>query len=325
MKSASRKIVFDYHVKIGAHDTELDLWLPSPRTDAYQNVTSTSWSSPVPISLHTDPLDHNQILYGRLPAAGAGQEIVVRHQVERFVRQAPPPRDRRDLEAAAGPELARFLQPDSHVPIDGPVVAGAAGIVSRDAPSLERARQIFDYLLATLDYDSRGCTPERAHELGDLAVACDLKRGTCTEFHGLYVAHARAVGLPARFAFGFNIPQKPEGRVAGYHCWAEIFVPEVGWFAVDVSEAWKRSDPSERGFYFGNLDANRIQFTTGRDVVLVPPPQTGVLDRFIFPLAETAGQRVEVALEFSYVDAAQRLGAPVKLPETDLQIEARGS
>lgn len=297
MTRLSRAFIFDYHVTVRAHDAEVALWIPAPRTDAFQKVTSTIVASPIELSPAEDPLDHNQILYGRLPAAADDQDIVVRHRVERLVR--------RGADGSGAPDLARFLRADSHVPIDGPV-AEAAGPISAGAPPLERARQIFDNLLETLDYDSRGCTPERAHELGDLVVACDIKRGTCTEFHGLYVARARSLGLPARFAFGFNIPRQPgrsEGRIAGYHCWAEVFIPDLGWFPVDVSEAWKRDDPSERGFYFGNLDANRVQFTTGRDVALVPPPRTGAVDRFIFPLAEAAEQRIDVGLEFSFMDA----------------------
>lgn len=307
MASPSRSFIFEYHVKILPRDMDLDLWIPTPRTDAYQRVVSTSISSPVQLSPGEDPVDHNQMLYGRLPVADDEQNVVVRHQIERFVRQPPSPSDRREVESSDAADLARLLQADSRVPSDGPVVEAATRIVSRDAPPRERARAIFDNLLETLDYDSGGCTPERAHELGDLVVACDIKRGTCTEFHGLYVAHARALGLPARFAFGFNIPRKPEGQIAGYHCWSEVFLPEVGWFAVDVSEAWKRAEPSERSFYFGNLDANRVQFTTGRDVSLVPPQRTGAVDKFIFPLAEVAGRREDVGLKFCFVDAGHRL------------------
>lgn len=302
MTPPSRRFLFEYHITISPHDVDLDLWLPAPQSDPYQKLVSASISSPVQLAVEEDPENCNQIIYGRLPAAKDAESVVVRYQVERFVRRA---HDGRKVESSDMSALARFLQPDSRVPIDGPVVEAAVKAVSRDAPARERARQIFDNLLETLDYDSRGCTPERAHELGDLAVACDLKRGTCTEFHGLYVAHARALGLPARFAFGFNIPQRPEGQIAGYHCWAEVFLPDVGWFAVDVSEAWKRTDPSERSFYFGNLDANRVQFTTGRDVFLVPPPRTGAVDRFIFPLAEADGRREDVGLKFTFRDTEQ--------------------
>jgi transglutaminase-like putative cysteine protease len=263
-------------------------------------------TSPVQLSQGEDPVHHNQILHGLLPASKHEQDLMVRYEIARSVRRAPPPDAHRDAHPSDDADLARFLAPDSRVPIEGPIVEDAVRAVSRDAPPRERARQIFDNLLATLDYDSAGCTPERAHGLGDLAVACDIKRGTCTEFHGLFVAHARALGIPARFAFGFNIPRKPEGQIAGYHCWSEAFLPEVGWFAVDVSEAWKRNDANERSFYFGNLDANRVQFTTGRDVSLVPLQRTGAIDRFIFPLAELAGRREDVGLKFCFADAEPR-------------------
>ena len=302
MTSSSRKFNFDYHVIIPPHDTELDLWLPGPRTDAYQRVVSTNITSPVPLSLSEDPIHRNQILHGKFPPSESEQSVIASHQIERFARQAPPENGHSEAGHPSAEDLERFLQADSRVPVDGPIVEEVVAMISRDAPPKERARRIFDHLLATLDYDSRGCTPDRADELGDLTVACDIKKGTCTEFHGLYVAHARALGLPARFAFGFNVPKGPKGLIAGYHCWAEVFLKESGWFAVDVSEAWKRTEPSERDFYFGNLDPNRVQFTTGRDLSLIPPQRTGALDKFIFPLAEVAGQEQDVGLEFGFAD-----------------------
>ncbi len=302
MTPSSRRFVFDYQVKILPRDGDLDLWIPAPAADEYQSVISTSMCSQIPLSRAQDPKHGNHILHGRFPASPEEQSVSVRYEIERRIRRGPSASYDASGGAVPDIELARYLEPDSHVPVDGPVVADAVRTISRDRPPRERARQIFERLLATLAYDSAGCTPERAHELGDLAVACDLKRGTCTEFHGLYVAQARALGLPARFAFGFNIPRKPEGQIAGYHCWSEVFLPECGWLPVDVSEAWKRDDPAERNFYFGNLDADRVQFTTGRDLVLVPPQRTGPVDRFIFPHAECAGRREEVGLAFRFAD-----------------------
>jgi transglutaminase-like putative cysteine protease len=310
MTLSARRFSFEYHVTIPPHDSVLDLWIPAPRTDAYQNVLSTSTSSPVLLCLRQEPVHHNQILYCQLPGSKDEQEIVLRHAIERSVRRAPSLHDESVAEVGGAADLAMFLEPDSRVPIDGPIVEGALHAVSRSTPPRERARQLFDNLINALVYDPRGCTPERAHELGDLEVACDLQRGTCTEFHGLYVARARALGLPARFAFGFNIPARPKGQIAGYHCWSEVFLPGAGWFAVDVSEAWKRDDPGERSFYFGNLDANRVQFTTGRDISLMPPQRTGAIDRFIFPHAEMDGRRAEVGLTFGFADLEQRWEEP---------------
>lgn len=302
MTLSPRRFVFEYHVTIPPHDAALDLWIPAPRTDAHQQVLSTSTSSPVLLCLRQDPVHFNQILYCQLPGSSDEQEIVLRHVIERSVRRSPSLDTARVVEPGGSADLASFLKPDARVPIDGAIVEPALRRVSRSAPPRERARKIFDHLIDTLVYDPRGCTPERASELGDLVAACDLQRGTCTEFHGLFVARARALGIPARFAFGFNIPARPAGQVPGYHCWAEVFLPGPGWFAVDVSEAWKRDDPDERSFYFGNLDANRVQFTTGRDISMVPSQTSGPVDTFIFPLAEMAGRREKVGLKFGFAD-----------------------
>src|SRR5262245_44999480 len=246
------------------------------------------------------------MLYAHVPPSQDEQDIVLRHAVERSVRRAVSVRDHVTGESGDGADMARLLAPHTRVPTAGPVVDDAVRSIVRNASPRERARDVFDHLLRTLVYDPRGCTPERVSELGDLTLACDLQRGTCTEFHGLYVARARALGIPARFAFGFNVPTKPKGQIAGYHCWSEVYLPGTGWFAVDATEAWKRDDPVERSFYFGNLDANRVQFTTGRDISLVPPQRSGPVDTFIFPLAEIAGKRIEVGLKFQFTDLEQR-------------------
>ncbi|MCI0330344.1 MAG: transglutaminase-like domain-containing protein, partial [candidate division Zixibacteria bacterium] len=74
---------------------------------------------------------------------------------------------------------------------------------------------------------------------------------------------------PARFVMGFPIPDdQREGEIPGYHCWAEFYVPEMGWVPVDASEAWK--NPGKKEFFFGNLDPNRVAFTLGRDISVDP-------------------------------------------------------
>ena len=76
---------------------------------------------------------------------------------------------------------------------------------------------------------------------GDAMFACDARTGNCTDFHSYFIALARAVGIPARFAIGATIPaDKTEGTIEGYHCWAEFFA-DGRWVPVDISEAWKKS------------------------------------------------------------------------------------
>jgi hypothetical protein len=95
---------------------------------------------------------------------------------------------------------------------------------------------------------------------------------------------ARAAGIPARFVMGFPLPVgEDEGEVSGYHCWAEFHDERLGWVPIDASEAWKR--PERREFFFGGLDANRMEFTIGRDIPLIPGSKAGgaVLNYSIYP------------------------------------------
>ena len=59
---------------------------------------------------------------------------------------------------------------------------------------LQRARALYDYLLATMRYDKTGTGWGR----GDAEWACDSKRGNCTDFHSLFMSMARSQHIPSR-------------------------------------------------------------------------------------------------------------------------------
>jgi transglutaminase-like putative cysteine protease len=137
---------------------------------------------------------------------------------------------------------------------------------------------------------------------GDTNWVCDSRYGNCTDFHSLFLSLARSQGLPARFEIGFSIPNgKQEGPIAGYHCWAWFYLDDRGWIPVDISEADKH--PELKDYYFGNLTADRVTFSTGRDLELVPKAQHAPLNYFIFPHVEVEGEvwpieNVELQFEF---------------------------
>lgn len=265
-----RAFRFTFEIEVPASKEPVQLWVPHPLEDAWQTVQPPR----ADVALH------------RIVAGGERVEIAFDVVRKSRLRELAP----------VGADVADSLAPNRKVPLDR---AAAVAIASPDEPPLIAARKLFDHLIGTLDYDTGGCTPERSDQLGDLVVACDLKRGTCTEFHGLFVSYARSLGIPARFCFGFNVPPKrPSGRIAGYHCWAEVALPDGGWMPVDVSEAWKH--PDSRDFYFGSLDCNRIAFNYGRDVNLTPRQHGEPLDKFIFPYAEAGGVPVTLGLSFRF-------------------------
>lgn len=290
-----RSVRFTFEVTLAAHSAPARVWVPCPLEDEWQRVVAEALRERT-----RDPETGNTMLHFELPPGATTLEVGFTVERQERVHAVPAPQHYA-TPPAADDRLARYLRSDRRVRADGANLERARAIASPGEPPIAIARKIYDHLLATLSYDARGCTPERSHELGDLEVACDLRAGTCTEFHGLFVAFARALGVPARFQFGYNIPRdKQAGRIGGYHCWAEIALPDGSWFPVDVSEAWKRRELAD--YFFGSLDPNRVAFTTGRDVQLVPPQAGPPLDRFIFPYVEVAGAEVDPGLVFRFAD-----------------------
>ena len=171
------------------------------------------------------------------------------------------------------------------VPLDGPIRALAVEATRRSQTDAEKARAIYDRVTGMMRYDKSGTGWGR----GDAIFACDAKRGNCTDFHALVIGMARSIGIPARFAIGLPLPAaRGSGEIAGYHCWAELYVQGRGWVPVDASEASK--NPDRREYFFGHHDENRLEFSRGRHLTLSPPQRGPALNFFVYPYAEVNGR-----------------------------------
>jgi transglutaminase-like putative cysteine protease len=195
--------------------------------------------------------------------------------------------------------VGRVLKPDAKVPITGkPLTLIAGQDLPRDPTA--KARVLYDTVLGHMRYSKEGTGWGR----GDAVWACDSRYGNCSDFHSLFISLARSQGLPATFEIGYGLPpQRGRGEVAGYHCWAKFRPDDRGWVPVDISEASKH--PALRGYYFGNLTADRVAFSTGRDITLAPKQDGPPLNFFIHPYAEAGGKphpADKVTLRFTYED-----------------------
>jgi len=190
------------------------------------------------------------------------------------------------------------LQPDLLVPVTGLPADLAAKVTQGITQPLEKARAIYDYVFTTMRYDKTGT----GWGHGDVLYACDAKKGNCTDFHSLFIAMARSQGIPARFEIGFPLPpDKHAAEIAGYHCWSDFYVDGKGWIPVDISEAWKHQE--KRDYFFGAHDANRVQFSMGRDLRLSPAQDGPPLNYFVYPYVEVSGkEHPNVSLAFSFAD-----------------------
>lgn len=294
----------EYSASIGplaAGTWKVDLWMPVPHDDPYQRIEGLEVTSPYPYQIDTDEIG-NRILHLRVEGPSS-EPIRVTLRFEATRRE-----HRQDLTAAPAAvreeppqELARWMKPDRLVPLDDQIRAWADAVVSaaHATTDLEKARAIYNHVVATVKYDKSG----KGWGRGDIYFACENRRGNCTDFHAIFIGYARAAGIPARFSIGVPLPvERGAGQIGGYHCWAEFYAKGVGWVPVDASEAAK--DPSRREYFFGAHDENRVEFSRGRDLVLAPPQKGEPLNYFIYPYAEADGKPIEVERTIRYRDLA---------------------
>lgn len=277
------------------------VWIPEASPNEFQEVRVISAAGDLPLKRTHESKYGNQMYFAETSKAKQSElhfEIeydIVRH--ERLVLGTYSPHlDSIKLKERERNEL---LAPDRLVPVTGLPAQLATSVTESEATPLNKAHAIYDYVFANMRYDKTGTGWGR----GDVLYACDAKKGNCTDFHSLFIAMARSQGIPARFDIGFPLPAVVHsGEITGYHCWADFFEPQHGWVPVDISEAWQH--PEKKSYLFGALDADRVQFTTGRDLRLSPAQDGPPLNYFIYPYVEVAGKPYSNILQvFSFADA----------------------
>ncbi len=281
---------FVYRVKLPDITGEARVWIPLAKTDSFQTVTVEELNVPMKWEKAHDREYGNDICVLHPQPEDSGKTIEVRYRVVRK-EKAPYP--------ANNAEAARYLRPEKLVPIDETFRTLAEKAAAGKTDDLDRAKALYDHVMGRMRYDKSGTGWGR----GDANYACDVRTGNCTDFHSYFIALARSIGIPARFAIGATIPaDRNEGTIEGYHCWAE-FLADGRWVPVDISEAWK--NPKLADYYFGHNPANRFELTKGRDLVVDPEPQSGPINFLAYPLLEMNGEVVKPETTFMF----RRIGA----------------
>jgi transglutaminase-like putative cysteine protease len=255
----------------------LDLWLPVPQDDPSQTIHRLTIDAPSPVTLAREPGSGNRMIHVRLDRPRGELAVTLTIVATR--------RENAGRDEPLSPEArARYLAPEPLVPLDGPIRRLAEEATGGREGDEERAGAIYEAVVGTMAYDKSGTGWGR----GDALYACEARRGNCTDFHALLIGMARSAGLPARFAIGLSLPRdRGAGAIAGYHCWAEVYVEGRGWVPVDASEAAK--DPARRDYFFGHHDADRLELSRGRQLTLEPPQRGPALNFFVDPYAEIDG------------------------------------
>lgn len=299
---------YNFTVKdIPAGAKRVRVWAPVPPTDQHQTVRVVAIKGPGKTQMTQDAEYGNRMMYAEIQNPTTDKaEFNLEYEVTRreYSRGDYAQLERRDRKPAVVlASMNRLVAPDSLIPTDGKIKALADEVTGSKTGTVAKAKAAYDYLFTNMKYDKTGSGWGR----GDAVWACDSKRGNCTDFHSPFIGMMRADGIPARFDIGFPLPEnKDKGDIAGYHCWAEFHTSKIGWVPVDISEAWKAKQ--KENYFFGSVDANRVQFSTGRDITLSPKQDGPALNYFVYPYVEVDGEpydKLDKQFSFEEVKASK--------------------
>lgn len=283
--NGSDEFDFTYRLKLPAITGAARLWLPLATSDMFQRVVVEGITAPETWRELDEPEHGNKILFLEPGPADGGKSVEIRYRVKRFEKSEYAVRD---------PNVQKYLKPEKLVPTNETFRAIAQQVTRGKPTDLTRARALYDHVIGQVRYAKYGSGWGR----GDALYACDARSGNCTDFHAYFMALAREVGIPARFAIGAAIPsERNDGGTDGYHCWAEFFA-DGKWVPVDLSEANKNSSLAD--YYFGHHPANRFEFSKGRDLVVEPGPASGPINFLAYPVLEIDGKPIKVQTEFLF-------------------------
>jgi transglutaminase-like putative cysteine protease len=288
-------------------------WIPLPSIEAadWMVPEGDAWDgNAATAEVVTDPRYGARLLHvGFAPGEAAPSvEVVSRFRTrDRAAFDAPQP-------AALGDaERALWLAPTELMPVDGIVKETADGITAGISGDREKARAIYDWVVENTvrDAATRGCG------LGDVASMLEtgFLGGKCADLNALYVALARASGLPARDLYGIRVAPSAFGYKSlgansetitkSQHCRAEVFLADSGWTPVDPADVRKvvlEEPPGEnpldsavvvaaRETLFGAWEGNWLAYNAAHDLVL--PGSEHRVAFLMYPQAEVAGALVD--------------------------------
>ncbi len=279
-------------LSVPAAAKRVDVWVPLPSDGPYQAVSDVRVDAPAPYSLETDSAGNRlaHFVLDQPGQLGKDVEVKARYRIVRREAVSGAPAEK------APPDPAQYLGANRLVPLTPRVKALSDQLAAGKTSAVEKARAFYDYLVDNGTYEKT--TPGWGR--GDSERFCDVKKGNCTDFHSAFMALARSQGIPVRFFIGFPLKAEKEGTVPGYHCWAEFWSGSA-WVPVDASDAAKFRDPAKKAYLFGNLDPDRFDISSGRDLALSPPQKDGPVNFFIYPYVEVDGKvygETKIRLEY---------------------------
>ncbi|MGZ3508636.1 MAG: transglutaminase-like domain-containing protein [Vulcanimicrobiaceae bacterium] len=319
-------------IELDASNGPAKAWVPLPA------FTESEWMRPqgnhwatngISPASDREPKWGAQMLYVQWPSVKGTPTIVVKSRVstrDRAVDLSKPG----NTAALSEPEHRLYTSPTELIPTDGIVKATADKITAGASSDLDKARRIYDWVIANTfrNPKTRGCG------LGNIKFMLESGDfgGKCADINGLYVGLARAAGLPARDLYGIRVAPSRFGYKSlgantdnitkAQHCRAEVYLTGYGWVPVDPADVRKvvlEEPPGNlpmtsakvadaRATLFGAWEGNWIAYNDAHDIRL-PGSSGSAIGFLMYPTAEVDGERLDSLApdDFKYTIASQQV------------------
>lgn len=267
-------------------------WIAIPDDERHQDVLDlTVVSAPGPWRIERDADRKNRFLFVEASQPdGDALEAVVE-----FTLRREPVLDRIDPDKV-GPVtdthrrlLSEELRVDApHMRVTPELLEIAGEVCGKETNPAIQADKLLHYVAAQADHYSKD--PSKPHcGIGDAEDCLTNGGGCCTDLHSLFIALARARGIPARLQMGYRVLEKNVGREVdpGYRCWVEYFLPGYGWVSADIVEA-DAVDGQGPARWFTGLTERRLWLNEGREFRF-PSASTERVNTMIIGHAEIDG------------------------------------
>jgi transglutaminase-like putative cysteine protease len=123
-----------------------------------------------------------------------------------------------------------FLRDSPSTKADEALLALVAELAPLEA--LERMHALMGAIRDRVDYEIGSTGPDTT-----AAEAFARGLGVCQDHTHIFLAAARAGGVPARYVSGYLVPLSGQATSDASHSWAEAHIPDLGWVGFDVANA----------------------------------------------------------------------------------------
>lgn len=249
--------VFDFSLKYQLENTSLFPVLTSvtlPPDTNFQDILIGN-ITPEPSNVTVDE-DGNYLAWYKLPRRSK-QEVIVSGSAKLYIT----PQDKR-VPSLSKQAIENLTKADKYWEKDSPAISATLSEIFKEGipqTNRDKARLINAFVVKTLKYDTSRLNNEGIERFGAVTALNNPQSAVCMEFTDLFIALARAAGIPARELDGFAYSQNRDLRPLSLspdllHAWPEYYDESRGWVMVDPT--WENTSGGVD--YFNKFDLNHL-------------------------------------------------------------------